>query len=72
MPNETIADKHPINIQIFWRKLRFRYQRILCIIFGVQDQVMAALTCLRSVETNLTLTSPQNRLFLTSQILGDT
>ena len=72
MPNESIADKHPINIQIFCRKLRFRCQRILCIIFGVQDQVTAALTCLRSVETNLTLTSPPNRLFLISQILGDT
>ena len=34
---------------------------------------MAALTCLRSVETNLTLTSPPpNRLFVISKILGDT
>ena len=39
VPNESIADKHPINIQIFCRKLRFRCQRILCIILGVQDQV---------------------------------
>ena len=39
VPNESIADKHPINIQIFCRKLRFRCQRTLCIIFRVQDQV---------------------------------
>ena len=39
VPNESIADKHPISIQIFCRKLRCRCQRILCIIFGVQDQV---------------------------------
>ena len=32
MSNESIAAKHPINIQIFCRKLRFRCQRILCII----------------------------------------
>ena len=30
--NESIADKHPINIQIFCSKLRFRFQGILCII----------------------------------------
>ena len=39
VPNESVADKHPTYIQIFCRKLRFRCQRILCIIFGVQDQV---------------------------------
>ena len=39
VPNESIADKHPINIQILCRKLRFRCQRIFFTIFGVQDQV---------------------------------
>ena len=39
VPNESIADKHPINIQIFCRKLRFRCQMTLRVIFGAQDQV---------------------------------
>ena len=39
VPNESIADKHPINIQILCRKLRLRCQKILCIIFSIQDQV---------------------------------
>ena len=67
VPNESIADKHPINIKIFCRKLRFRCQRTLCIMFRIQDQVhssMAALTCLRSVETNLTLTCPSPKSFV--------
>ena len=67
VPNESIADKHPINIQIICRKLRFRCQRTLFIIFRVQDQVrytMAALTCLCSVETNLTLTRPSPKSFV--------
>ena len=67
VPNESIADKHPINIQIICRKLRFRCQRTLFIIFRVQDQVrytMAALTCLCSVETNLTLTCPSPKSFV--------
>ena len=70
VPNESIADKHPINIQIFCRKLRFRCQRILCIILfrrsrsGQVHNFMAALTCLRSVETNLTLTCPSLKLFV--------
>ena len=42
VPNESIAGKHPTNIQIFCRKLRFRCQRILCIIFRVQDEVRYA------------------------------
>ena len=70
VPNESIADKHPISIQIFCRKLRFRCQRILCIIFGVQDQVRyttdpaSRLHCLRSIETNLTLTCPLPKSFV--------
>ena len=70
VPNESIADKHPINIQIFCRKLRFRCQRILCIILyrrlrsGQVHSFMAALTCLRSVETNLTLTCPSPKFFV--------
>ena len=62
VPNESIADEHLINIQIFCRKLRFRCQRILCIILfwcsrsGQVHSFMAALTWLHSVETNLTLT----------------
>ena len=68
VPNESIADKHPINIQIFCRKLHFRCQRTLCIIFRVQDHVryslMAALICLRSVETNLTPTCPSPKSFV--------
>ena len=70
VPNESIADKHPINIQIFCRKLRFRCQRILCIILfrrsrsGQVHSFMAALTCLRSVETNLTLTCPSPKSFV--------
>ena len=69
-PNESIADKHPINIQIFCRKLRFRCQRSLCIILfrrSRSDQVhsfMAALTCLCSVETNFTLTYPSPKSFV--------
>ena len=69
VPNERIDDKHPINIQIFCRKLRFRCQRTLCIIFprsrsGQLHSLMAALTCLRSVETNLTLTCPSPKSFV--------
>ena len=68
VPNESIADKHATKIQIFCRKLCFRCQRILCIIFGVQDQVsysfMAGLTCLRCVETNLTLSCPSPKSFV--------
>ena len=50
VPNESIADEHLINIQIFFRKLRFRCQRILCIILfwrsrsGQVHSFMAALT----------------------------
>ena len=69
VPNESIADKHPINIKIFCRKLRFRCERILCIqdhfkILCVQDQVRYTVTCLRSVETNLTLTCPSLKSFV--------
>ena len=70
VPNESIADKHPINIQIFCRKLRFRCQRILCIILfrrsrsGQVHSFMAALTCLRSVEKNLTLNCPPLKSFV--------
>ena len=69
VPNESIADEHPINIQIFCRKLRFRCQRILCIILfwrsrsGQVHSFMAALTWLHSVETNLTLTCPSPKSF---------
>ena len=49
--------------------LRFRCQRILCIIFrcsrsGQVHKFMAALFCLRSVETNLTPTCPSPKLFV--------
>ena len=70
VPNESIADEHLINIQIFFRKLRFRCQRILCIILfwrsrsGQVHSFMAALTWLRSVETNLTLTCPSPKSFV--------
>ena len=69
VPNESIADEHLINIQIFCRKLRFRCQRILCIILfwrsrsGQVHSFMAALTWLHSVETNLTLTCPSPKSF---------
>ena len=78
VPNEGIADKHPTNIQIFCRKLRFRCQRILCIIFGVQDQVRYTVSWLHwpvyslyRLISHLPAPSP-NRLFVMSQILGDT
>ena len=70
VPNESIADEHLINIQIFFRKLRFRCQRILCIILfwrsrsGQVHSFMAALTWLRSLETNLTLTCPSPKSFV--------
>ena len=70
VPNESIADEHLINIQIFCRKLRFCCQRILCIILfwrsrsGLVHSFMAALTWLRSVETNLTLTCPSPKSFV--------
>ena len=70
VPNESIADEHLINIQIFFRKLRFRCQRILCMILfwrsrsGQVHSFMAALTWLHSVETNLTLTCPSPKSFV--------
>ena len=45
VPNESIADKHATNIQIFCKKLRFRCQRILCIIFGVGENPGNELAC---------------------------
>ena len=69
VPNESITDEHLINIQIFCRKLRFRCQRILCIILfwrsrsGQVHSFMAALTWLQSVETNITLTCPSPKSF---------
>ena len=75
VPNESIADKHPINIQIFCRKLRFRCQRILCIIFGVQDQVRYTVSwqhwpfALYRQISHLPA-PPPNRLFVISQILS--
>ena len=71
LPNESIADKHPINIQIFCRKLYItlwpskdfvHYFR--CSRSGQVHKFMAALSCLRSVETNLTPTCPSPKLFV--------
>ena len=76
--NESIADKHPINIQIFCRKLCFRCQRILRIIFGVEDQVRYTASRLHWPAYALQRqilhlpAPPPNRLFVISQILGDT
>ena len=78
VPNESIADKHPINIQIFCRKLRFRCQRTLCIIFRVQDQVRYTVWWLHwpvyALQRQISHlpAPPPNHLFLISQILGDT
>ena len=62
--NESIAAKHPINIQIFCKKLRFRCQRIRRSRTGQAHSFMATLTCLRSIGTNLTLTRPFPKSFV--------
>ena len=78
VPNESIADKHLINIQIFCRKLRFCWQRTLCIIFCVQDQVRYTVWWLHwpvyALQRQISHlpAPPPNHLFLISQILGDT
>ena len=71
VPNESIVDKHPINIQIFCRKLRFSFSKDFVHYFprsrsGQVHSLMAAQTCLRSVETNITLTCPSPKLFVSN------
>ena len=71
VPNERIADKHLQEITLLLAKDFVHY--FLRSRSGQVHSLMAALTCLRSTETNLTLTCPSpNHLFLISQILGDT
>ena len=68
VPNESIADKHETNIQIFCRKLRFRCQDFVHYFrrsrSGQVHSFMAAPTCLRCVETNLKLTCPSPKSFV--------
>ena len=76
VPNESIADKHPFNIQIFCRELRFCCQRILCINCGVQDQVRYTVSWLYwPVDTLWRQIShlpapPPNRLFVNLPVSG--
>ena len=58
VPNESIADKHPMNIQVTLSLSKdfvhyFRRSKA-----GQVHSFMVALTCLRSLEANLTLTCP--------------
>ena len=69
---KSIVDKHPINIQVLCRKLRFRQLSKDFVHYfprsrsGQVHILMAALTCLRSVETNITLTCPSPKLFVSN------
>ena len=78
VPNESITDKHRINIQIFCRKLRFRCQR-LCALFsaskiksGTQFHGCTDLSTLCRDNSHTHLPLPQILFFVISQILGDT
>ena len=60
VPNESIVDKHPINIQIFCRKLGFRCQRTLCIIrSGTQFDGCTDLSTLCRDKSHTYLPLPQ-------------